>query len=240
MADLQRYPKSSGTLLAGSILGFTAGVLLLISFASPYWLESYPETFSEFVRLGLWDVCFHNYRHPSYQYDEKFDGCYWIFSYKYQNIRDWLQPGWMILVQALMTIALLFSLKALFIISMVLMRFVMKLEVFMLAVSALLQGITALLIFLAVAIFGGMCFDRTWILYPIFNHLSWAYGLAVIAFFFHVFAAACLLSETFKAKERRQRANNLIYNMQPSRKMGSVNPSVNPEPSTSTDQRTKY
>ena len=32
-------------------------------------------------------------RHPPYQYDEIFHGCHWIYSSKYQNIRDWLQPG---------------------------------------------------------------------------------------------------------------------------------------------------
>lgn len=42
---------------------------------------------------GLWDFCFNNYRHPPYQYDEKFNGCHYIYSYKYQNIRDWLNPG---------------------------------------------------------------------------------------------------------------------------------------------------
>ncbi|XP_022237131.1 uncharacterized protein LOC106477097 isoform X1 [Limulus polyphemus] len=238
MGDPQVYPKTSGALLTGSILAFVAGVLLLISFSSPYWLVSYPETYSEFVRLGLWDVCFRNYRHPPYQYDEKFDGCHWIFSYKYQNIRDWLQPGWLIFVEAMMSIALWFSLMALLVISIVLMRFVMKLEVFLLAVCTVLLGITALPVFLSVAVFGGKCFDRSWLLYPIFNHLSWAYGLAVISFFLHVFAAACLFSEISKAKERRRRANNLIYNMQP-RKKGNVNPCVSPVPS-SAEQGTKY
>ncbi|XP_022237132.1 uncharacterized protein LOC106477097 isoform X3 [Limulus polyphemus] len=191
MGDPQVYPKTSGALLTGSILAFVAGVLLLISFSSPYWLVSYPETYSEFVRLGLWDVCFRNYRHPPYQYDEKFDGCHWIFSYKYQNIRDWLQPGWLIFVEAMMSIALWFSLMALLVISIVLMRFVMKLEVFLLAVCTVLLGITA-----------------------------------------------CLFSEISKAKERRRRANNLIYNMQP-RKKGNVNPCVSPVPS-SAEQGTKY
>jgi hypothetical protein len=68
-------------------------ILLLIAFASPYWLSSYSYTYSPFVRLGLWDFCFNNYRHPPYQYDERFHGCHWVYSSKFQNIRDWLQPG---------------------------------------------------------------------------------------------------------------------------------------------------
>lgn len=50
----------------------------------------------------------------------------------------------------------------------------------------------ALPIFLGVAVFGGKCWDRSWLMYPNFNHLSWAYGLAVVSFFFHVFAAIFL------------------------------------------------
>lgn len=91
--QVYRYPKATGLLLGAGVVAYCSTVLLLISFASPYWLESYQEANSEFVRLGLWDVCFKNYRHPSYQYDETFNGCHWIHSYTYQNIRDWLLPG---------------------------------------------------------------------------------------------------------------------------------------------------
>ncbi|KAH6934952.1 hypothetical protein HPB50_002485 [Hyalomma asiaticum] len=83
----------SGLLLGAGLVAYCATLLLLVSFASPYWLESYQEANMEFIRLGLWDVCFHNYRHPSYQYDETFNGCHWIHSYAYQNIRDWLLPA---------------------------------------------------------------------------------------------------------------------------------------------------
>lgn len=91
--QVYRYPPASGLLLGAGLVAYLATVLLLISFASPYWLESYQEANAEFVRLGLWDVCFRNYRHPSYQYDETFNGCHWIHSYAYQNIRDWLLPS---------------------------------------------------------------------------------------------------------------------------------------------------
>lgn len=78
---------------ATSLLCLIAWIFLIVSFAAPYWLSSFTKAYASFVRLGLWDVCFNNYRHPPYQYDEKFDGCNWIYSAKYQNIREWLQPG---------------------------------------------------------------------------------------------------------------------------------------------------
>jgi hypothetical protein len=48
---------------------------------------------------------------------------------------------------------------------------------------------SAILLFLAVSIFGGECWRRDWLMYPNFNYLSWSYGLAVISMFFHGFAA---------------------------------------------------
>lgn len=215
MGDPNRYPRSSGLLLTGSVLAFLAAVLLVISFASPYWLESYQATHSSFVRLGLWDVCFNDYRHPPYQYDEKFNGCHWIFSYKYQNIRDWLQPGWMMFVQSMMCVALVLCLGALALVSLVLMRYLLRYEVIVLASAFVLEASTALPLFLAVAVFGGMCYDRSWLQYPMYNYLSWAYAFAVVSFFFHGFASVCLLLEAFKSRDRRRRANNLVYNMQP-------------------------
>jgi hypothetical protein len=47
----------------------------------------------------------------------------------------------------------------------------------------------AILLFLAISIFGGECWRRDWLMYPNYNYLSWSYGLAVISMFFHGFAA---------------------------------------------------
>ncbi|CAG0886162.1 unnamed protein product [Darwinula stevensoni] len=49
------------------------------------------------------------------------------------------------------------------------------------------------LLFLAVVVFGSMCFSRDWLMYPNFNYISWSYGFAVIAMFSHAAAGALLL-----------------------------------------------
>lgn len=212
-----KYPRATTLLVASGWMAFTSSLVLLISFSAPYWLESWYETRgdTQFVRLGLWDVCFDNYRHPPYQYDETFTGCHWIHSYYYQNIRDWLMPGWFIFVQAMMTLALIFELIALIILSVLLMRYLLRYEIVLLTAAFVLEALTALPTFLAVSVFGGMAFSRSWLLYPNFNHLSWAYAFAVVAFFFHSFTALMLLREAFNARERRKREHNLVYNMQP-------------------------
>ena len=58
----------SAALFYGSIASFIAGVLLLMSFASPYWLASWKDTQSPFVNMGLWEFCFYKFRHPDYQF----------------------------------------------------------------------------------------------------------------------------------------------------------------------------
>lgn len=73
------YSISDATLIGASIT-YLAGLFLLLSFAGPYWIESYPEMFSSFKRMGLWEYCFDRFRFPAYQFDKLFDGCHYIFS----------------------------------------------------------------------------------------------------------------------------------------------------------------
>ncbi|KAH8025088.1 hypothetical protein HPB51_003004 [Rhipicephalus microplus] len=137
------------------------------------------------------------------------------FSKRQDSERSVDGGGWLMFVQSMMTLALMFALGALVLLSVVLMRYMLRFEIIFLLGAFILEAITAVPVFLSVAVFGGMCFDRSWLQYPNYNHLSWAYALAVVAFFFHTLAAVMLLGEAFKARERRRRANNLIYNMQP-------------------------
>ena len=41
---------------------FLGGVLLLIGFCSPYWLQSWSDTHSPFINMGLWEYCFYKMR----------------------------------------------------------------------------------------------------------------------------------------------------------------------------------
>ncbi|KAI1305210.1 hypothetical protein HDE_01540 [Halotydeus destructor] len=207
--------KISKRFLVAAILSLIAWILLIIAFASPYWLSSYQYTYSAFVRLGLWDFCFNNYRHPPYQYDEKFNGCHFIYSSKFQNIRDWLQPGWFIFVQAMMVIALLLSVCCLCTLAIVMMYYLVKYQVTVIAAAAALQGASAVPLFLAVVVFGVMAFDRSWLLFPNYNHLDWAFFVAILSLIMSTLATGLLGLEMVAAKERRKKFDNLVYNMQP-------------------------
>uniref|UniRef100_A0A090XBA6 Putative conserved plasma membrane protein n=2 Tax=Ixodes ricinus TaxID=34613 RepID=A0A090XBA6_IXORI len=215
--QVYRYPKASGLLLGAGVVAYCSTVLLLISFASPYWLESYRGGQRRIcVGFGLVGRVLPQLPAPRLTSTTRPSmAATGPTPTPTRTIRDWLLPGWFMFVQSMMTLALMFAFTALVLVSILLMRFLLRFEIIVLMVAFILEAITSIPLFLSVAVFGGMRFERSWLQNPIYNHLSWAYALAVVAFFFHTVAAMMLLGETLKARERRRRANNLIYNMQP-------------------------
>ena len=73
---------------------------------------------------------------------------------------------------------------------------------------------SALFLFLAVLVFGIMCFDRSWLLYPAFNHLDWSYYTGVTSLFFSIIGTFILFIESTDARERKKKMHNLVYSMQ--------------------------
>ena len=72
---------------------FVGGLLLVMSFASPYWLVSWENTESPFKNMGIWEFCFYKFRHPDYQFDHLFTGCHAVYGDEYRLIREKLLPG---------------------------------------------------------------------------------------------------------------------------------------------------
>ena len=193
-----------------SVLAFISYLILLVSFASPYWLSSYRFTDSAFKRLGLWDFCFQDYRHPSYQYDTKFTGCHWVYSPVYTNIRDWLQPAWFMFVQAVMTMAICVSSLGLLAVSIVFMHFLIQYQLIILCVTLVCHVFTTLLIFFALSTFYVKAFDRNWIMYPEFNHVDWAFFFAFVSMFGNAFASWLYYQEIKLVKVRLMAVRRLI------------------------------
>lgn len=112
--------------MTGAIITFVAGLLLLMSFCSPYWIESYEESFSSFKNMGLWEYCFKDFSYPYYQFPRLFNGCHHIFSHEYYVIREWLLPGWLMVVQTFVTLAFILTFGSLVVMSLVLVRWPLK------------------------------------------------------------------------------------------------------------------
>jgi len=216
VVDHTIYPKSTGLLLVAGGMAFVAGIFLIMSFASPYWLVSWQATFSEFKNLGLWEFCFENFRFPKYQFDKAFHGCHHAYSEEYLVVREWLMPGWFMFVQAMMCLALIFGLLCQISISIVVMRFMLRWEWIVLTVALVMAAMTAFPIALAVIVFGAKCWDRTWLMYPNWNYPSWGFVLANVACLIYIIVAFVLQKEIVQAKERKRMANNLVYRAEPS------------------------
>lgn len=179
---------------------------------------SWQDTYSPFQNMGLWEFCFHRFRYPNYQFDKLFDGCHYIFSREYYVIWEWLLPGWLMAVQTFLTLALMFSCVAQIMTTLLLIRwplnFVFRFQWQLLGGCSVLNGITSFMLFMGVAVFGGQCWRRDWLLYPNFNHLSWSYALAVIALIIGIFAAVCFYLDSKKMLQQKKESGNLVVQMQ--------------------------
>lgn len=83
------YCKTYPYCLSAFVLAALGCVSLTIAVSSPFWLESKED--SDFIRLGLWSVCFRRYEHPTLGHH--LDGCYPLHRHKSEDMRKWLQPG---------------------------------------------------------------------------------------------------------------------------------------------------
>ncbi|XP_072396574.1 uncharacterized protein pck [Diabrotica undecimpunctata] len=217
--EKNNYPKASNYLVNGSLMTYIGGVFLMIAFCSPYWVKSYDDTFSEFKHMGLWEYCFDGFRYPYYQFDHLFDGCHHVFSQEFYVIREWLLPGWLMTVQAFVTMSFLLSFGAQVVMALQLTRwplhFILQREYILSFINFVCVATVTVFMFLAVVIFGGSYVRRDWLMYPNFNYLCWSYGMACISLLFHGVAAYYMYKESKFSYERRRESKNLIMQMQP-------------------------
>lgn len=202
------------------IIAFISYLVLITSFASPYWLSSYSFTDSAFKRLGLWDFCFTNYRHPAYQHDAIFTGCHWVYSSIYTNIRDWLQPSWFIFVQATVTMALCVETIALVAISIIFMHFLIQYQMIVLSLAFLCHAFTAMLLSFAVVTFYLKAFDKSWIMYPEFNHVDWSFMFAVLSTLANGIVSYLYYQEVKTLKDRLLKMKRLVVATSNNRSIG--------------------
>ena len=93
---------------------------------------------------------------------------------------------------------------------------VFRFEYNLVLINFIMKALVSAIIFFCVALFGGMCWDREWLLYPNYNYPSWSYGVAVIAMVVNGVATFFMFIEARAAKEKRERNQNLIKMMYPS------------------------
>lgn len=213
MGEVEEQPSPTGML---GWLGFGLGVFSIaclgISFASPYWFQTYPGSFNAFKNMGLWEVCFDNYMHHSDFTQEIYDGCWWVFNTdaKYWKLREWLLPPWFISVQVMVTASLLIELGAVIAAALLFLHFcpIMNHEyhqTYAMFACAALQFLATMVMTIAVAVYGSMCGDRQWMPRPDLNFMSWGYGFAIIYGMFALASGVCFFLEARKAFDELMR-----------------------------------
>merc|ERR1712156_1393822 len=198
--EKKQAQKTSITLFYAVVSSFAAAVLWLLSFSSPYWLASWEDTRTDqrFLNMGLWTFCFDKFRFPRNQYDRMYHGCHPIWGYEYREIREWMAPWWLMLIQfmgapafLLMNIALVIDV-ALYL--RIPMEHVLRFEYNLVLINFVMKTVVTVMIFFCVAVFA-----------MIIN--------GVAAFF--------MWMEAVEAKERKERNQNLLMMMYPSAGFGT-------------------
>ncbi|KAK3087052.1 hypothetical protein FSP39_001046 [Pinctada imbricata] len=184
-------------LLIGALVFCAAGLLFfIIGFSTPHWLEA-DERYqiqSGFKKLGLWEACFKDWTYFKDYNGKQYNGCWWIFSYEYRPIWQWLNPPWFLAIQVLMTLTLLLELVTVVLLILYVIRVFPAssnyVGLFATAIMALLSGIVTAI---CMVIFGTKSVvDRQWIENPDKNYLSWSFGLIVLSGFLILFGGMCL------------------------------------------------
>lgn len=213
------YPRASESLVNGGTLVYVSGLLLLVSFSSPYWVQSYDGTFSNFKHMGLWEYCFDEFRFPYHQFDKLFSGCHYVYSFEFHIIREWLLPGWLLTIQTFVTLALIMSFTAQMLAALVVVRYPLKLVLkYEWLLSAIIFSCTAgcaFFLFISVVFFWTQSSRRDWLMYPNYNHLSWSYYFCVLSFFLHGIAALILYKGARKSWDTREEKRHLVMEMYP-------------------------
>lgn len=217
--------STSPTLMNAGISSFIGFVFLVMSFSSPYWLQSWADTQSPFKNMGLWEFCFDNYRFPYFQFDKLWHGCHATYGDEFRLIREWMSPWWLIIVQMFSIVAFVVAtIGQLLMVALILripLAWILQFEVQLVRGNFLCNCIAAIFLFLCVTIFGGCCWNRDWLMYPNYNYPSWSYGLACFSILIHCWAAYLMFLEGKLAKEKKDQNKALVMQMYPTER-GSI------------------
>ncbi|KAL4217992.1 hypothetical protein ACF0H5_022730 [Mactra antiquata] len=194
--------KAKALAWSGTVMALLATFFHIIGFATPHWLESFEQAKSRFDRIGLWTACFHNFGYDRDQLGKEYDGCHWIYSYEFKPIFDWLNPGWFLGVQIMMTLVLIINIiTSILLLLGRLGMFVHYKDFFTQFTCSMMMFLSGALISLSVTLFGIKSdTDRQWFPRPDQNYLAWSFGLMVVAGFFCIFSAMCLLFDSLRIR----------------------------------------
>ncbi|PAA71228.1 hypothetical protein BOX15_Mlig030267g1 [Macrostomum lignano] len=186
----------------------------LVSFVTPFWLQSWPRVHTPVDRLGLWEFCLDGLVHRLDPEMRSYFGCWWSFAPEFYPIRDFLMPPWFRFVQFFITISLLLLICGFILCLLYVLGCINNAErrALLSRCLAYLFAVIGTLIGIGVIIFGSKCLDPYWLPLPSLNWPSWSFGLAVLAALF-CFFTSCFLVPQMKLDRELTQLNEYAFPM---------------------------
>ncbi|OON16986.1 hypothetical protein X801_07183 [Opisthorchis viverrini] len=190
---IRHTPFSEWRHYFGCVISFVTFGLILLSFVTPYWLQSWSRLHTPFLRLGLWEFCLKGFMERVDQGMVSYFDCWWILSPYYSKIFAELVPFWFIIIQVLMSVSLAIQVVLFVLLIVYLCERIRHVErrIFSINMMAVGHALTACALFPALVVFGVNWKNPNWMPYPKFNWPSWSYGAAILANFSSLCGALC-------------------------------------------------
>lgn len=209
---------ASRTLKLAVFLTSIIFVIFIISFFSPYWLESVPDSRvpdkpRKFLNLGLWHVCLDGYHDKSHQYEIKLHGCMHIRLEEYDFIRSEIQPPFFVATQFFYTLSFIAILIAIILVLMYLLCVDDYYRVSVLRWTGIDLIVAGALANVALVIFGAKGDNRDFMPDWENNYLSWAFGLGCVGALFDYIAGILFIIEA-RIIARKEIAREQQYPME--------------------------
>ncbi|XP_015516518.1 uncharacterized protein kune [Neodiprion pinetum] len=200
--------EKSRTLKVAAACTALAFAFVVIAFTTPYWLETDGKLPNpKFIRLGLWEACFHNFEDIRHLYDTRFNSCWWIFEEEYYIIQDFLLPEFFVATQFFFTLCFTLLLVGGFLTLICTFgsRRNDKYQLILWANGGTLT-LSATFGIIAVIIFGARGDGRDWMPNWEHNDVGWSYALAVVGTVFLYIGGILFLIEGRRTRKREQKS----------------------------------
>jgi hypothetical protein len=199
-------------------VGFGCCVMALaslsVSFCSPYWIQTWPNSENKFRNMGLWHVCFHDYMQFKDDSQTVYSTCWWVFDSqtRYSKLQEWLTPPWFISCQVLVVGCLVIDIATCLVTASIFLHCcpIMNheyLQTYGIFASASMMLLVSMVSLVVAILFGVQTNDRYWMPRPDQNYLSWGFGFLIINAIFALASGVVLFMEgqnTYNALLRKE------------------------------------
>jgi hypothetical protein len=122
-----------------SVMMFFMGIFTLISFLSPYWVKSKIVIDQDISNMGLWEICFNDFRNIQMIRKGYLDGCKRILSNEISDLKYWFLPNWLKWVQFLSVLNFGVTFSTLFFIMISIFTRLKKMFLFIIFITILIM-----------------------------------------------------------------------------------------------------